>query len=218
MRVVRSTGQTIAPSDDAKLYRKLFTDGLFDDATITSLGANQVNIPALYGIMQGREFINDAETFSVELPNSDSTGYILVRFDTTTDEVGEIVSELAPYTPVYQDINGTGTVCEMVLAEYTANATQVTGITMVYKRASATDLYFPGFNIPSASATYTISNANIHADEDTCNIEIVVAQADLETFSDAEPSYTQAEGSLTITFGTALASAVHICNYKVVNL
>ena len=168
--------------------------------------------------MQGREFINDAETFSVELPNSDSTGYILVRFDTTTDEVGEIVSELAPYTPVYQDINGTGTVCEMVLAEYTANATQVTGINMVYKHASLTESFISAFDILSGSLTYTISDANIHADEDTCNIYIMVAEADKETWSDAEPTFTQAEGSVTITFGNALAADVHICNVQVINI
>lgn len=218
MRVVRRTGETISPSDDAKLYSRLFKDGLFEDATITSLGANQVSIPALYGILQGREFITDADTFLVQLPPSDATGYILVHYDTATDEIGSITSELAPYTPTYQDINGTGTVCEMVLAEYTANATQVTGITMVYKHASLTESFISAFDILSGSASHTIADANIHADEDTCNIYIMVAEADKETWSDAEPTFTQAEGSVTITFGNALAADVHICNVQVINI
>lgn len=136
-KVIRATGSNVSPAEDANLYRQMFpVDGLFADITITSLGANQVSIPAMYGIMEGRDFTTDAMTLSVELPSSDSTGYIIVRFDTTTDDVISVKSELAPYTPTYEDINLSGTVCEMIIATYTANATQVTGISMVYTRTS----------------------------------------------------------------------------------
>ncbi len=136
-KVIRATGSNVSPSEDANLYRQMFpVDGLFSDITISSLGANQVTIPAMYGIMEGRDFTTDAMTMNVSLPNSDGSGYIIVRFDTTTDDVIEIKSELAPYTPIYEDINLSGTVCEMIIATYTANATQVTGISMVYTRTS----------------------------------------------------------------------------------
>ena len=136
MKVVRATGQNVSPADDAKLFRQLIpVDGLFKDITITSLGANQVSIPAMYGIMEGRDFTTDAMTLNVDLPSSESTGYIIVKFDTTTDDVISVRSELTPYTPTYEDINGSGTVCEMIIAQYTANTTQVTAITMVYTKA-----------------------------------------------------------------------------------
>lgn len=136
MKVVRATGANVSPSEDAKLFRQIFDmDGLFADITITTLGGNQVSIPAMYGIMEGRDFTTDAMTLNCDLPNADSTGYIIVRFDTTTDEVISVKSELTPYTPTYEDINASGTICEMIIAEYTANTTQVTGVTMVYTKA-----------------------------------------------------------------------------------
>lgn len=136
-KVIRATGSNVSPAEDAKLFRQIFPDdGLFQDITITSLGSNQVSIPAMYGIMEGRDFTTDAMTLNVELPSSESTGYIIVKFDTTTDDVISVRSELTPYTPVYQDINASGTVCEMIIAQYTANTTQVTAISMVYTKTS----------------------------------------------------------------------------------
>lgn len=136
-KVIRATGSNVSPSEDAKLFRQIFPDdGLFQDITITSLGSNQVSIPAMYGIMEGRDFTTDAMTLNVDLPSAESTGYIIVGFDTTTDEVIYVKSELTPYTPTYQDINASGTVCEMIIAEYTANTTQVTAISMLYTKTS----------------------------------------------------------------------------------
>lgn len=136
-KVIRATGSNVSPSEDAKLFRQIFPDdGLFQDITITSLGSNQVSIPAMYGIMEGRDFTTDAMTLNVDLPSAESTGYIIVGFDTTTDEVIYVKSELTPYTPTYQDINASGTVCEMIIAEYTANATAVTAISMLYTKTS----------------------------------------------------------------------------------
>ena len=137
MKVIRATGSNVSPSEDARLFRQILPDdGLFQDITITSLGANQISIPAMYGIMEGRDFTTDPMNTTVTLPNSNGTGYIIIKFDTTTDEVISIKSELTPYTPVYEDINASGTVCEMIIAEYTATPTQVTDITMVYTKAA----------------------------------------------------------------------------------
>lgn len=136
-KVIRATGSNVSPAEDARLFRQMFPDdGLFQDITITSLGSNQVSIPGMYGILEGRDFTTDPMTLNVELPSSDGTGYIIVRYDTTTDDVIEVTSELAPYTVTYEDINASGTVCEMIIAEYTASTTQVTSITMVYTRTS----------------------------------------------------------------------------------
>ena len=135
-KVIRATASNVSPAEDARLFRQMFKDdGLFEDITISSLGSNQVSIPGMYGIMQGRDFTTDPMTLNVELPNSDGTGYIVVKFDTTTDQVISVYSVLAPFTPTYEDINASGTVCEMIIAQYTANTTQVTAITMVYTKA-----------------------------------------------------------------------------------
>ena len=136
-KVIRATGSNVSPAEDARLFRQMFPDdGLFQDITITSLGSNQVSIPGMYGIMEGRDFTTDPMTLNVELPNAEGTGYIVVKFDTTTDQVISVYSALAPFTPTYEDINASGTVCEMIIAEYAANTTQVTGITMVYTKTS----------------------------------------------------------------------------------
>lgn len=136
-KVIRATGSNVSPAEDARLFRQMFPDdGLFQDITITSLGSNQVSIPGMYGIMEGRDFTTDPMTLNVELPNAEGTGYIVVKFDTTTDQVISVYSVLAPYTPTYEDINASGTVCEMIIAQYTANTTQVTAISMVYTKTS----------------------------------------------------------------------------------
>lgn len=136
-KVIRTAGANVSPAEDARLFRQMLKDdGLFEDITITQTGANQVTIPGMYGIMEGRDFTTDQMTLNVELPNGTGSGYILVRFDTTTDAVISVYSHLAPYTPVYEDINANGTICEMVIATYTANTTQVTGLTMAYTKTS----------------------------------------------------------------------------------
>lgn len=133
MRVIRSAGQNVSPSDDGRLYDQIFEDGLFEDATITSLGTNNVSISALYGIICGRDFTAEAQTITVTLPESDTaTGYIYVEIDTSADNILSIGSALSPFTPTYEDINTNGAVAQMVLAEYTASTVAVTDITPVY--------------------------------------------------------------------------------------
>ena len=139
MRVVRSAGQNVSPSDDGRLYDQIFTDGLFTDASITNLGANNVALSALYGTICGRDFTAEAQNIVVTLPEGDGeyTGYIYVEIDTSSDDVITINSALAPFTPTYEDINTNGAVVQMILAEYTATALAIQSITPVYKIASA---------------------------------------------------------------------------------
>ncbi len=137
MRVIRSSGQNVSPSDDGKLYQQAFEDGLFEPTTINSLGGNLVSLGAMYGIMQGRDFTVESQSINVELPSSgNSTGYIYVQFDTTTSDVITIESALTPFTPTYDDINESGTICQMIIAEYTASAVAVTSIESKYPTAS----------------------------------------------------------------------------------
>ena len=133
MRVIRATGENISPSDDGSLFQNILDNGLFEDVTFTSLGSNQVSVPALYGILQGREFTNAAETLSVVLPGSGTaTGYIYVQYDLAANPIGTLESALAPFTPVLGEINSTDTVAQMVIATYTASAIAVTDIQPAY--------------------------------------------------------------------------------------
>ena len=155
-KVIRATGANVSPAEDARLFRQMCqADGLFYDAEITARGGGQVYIPSLYGILEGRDFTTDPINLNVELPNSDGTGYILVRFDTTTDNIISITSELAPYTPTYEDINAGGTICEMILATYTATPTQVSTITMTYSKANFGGKMDGTLNTGDTSITFT---------------------------------------------------------------
>ena len=69
--------------------------------------------------------------------------------------------------------------------------------------------------IPSGSTTKVISDASITANS---LIDIYYSNSSVSAVKDAEPSYSQASGSLTITFANALTSAVTIDAIRVTNL
>lgn len=169
MRVIRTTGQNISPSDDGSLFHQIFNDGLFEDVAISSLGSNQVSIGAMYGIMQGREFTNSADTISVALPPSGTgTGYIYVQYDLADPTVGSIGSALAPWTPTYQDLNSTGTLAQMVIATYEASAVAVTSLSPAYDLArphgAGTEIQITLASGSWSSDLYTITDSHISPD------------------------------------------------------
>lgn len=138
MRVIRSAGQNVSPSDDGRLYDQIFTDGLFEDATVTALGGNNIALSALYGVICGRDFTAEAQTINATLPEADTAnGYIYVEIDTSSDDIITIGTALAPFTPTYENINTNGAVAQMVIATYEASAVAVTSVTATYAKASA---------------------------------------------------------------------------------
>ena len=155
MRVIRSAGQNVSPSDDGRLFDQIFTDGLFEETTITHLGANNVALGAMYGIICGRDFTAEAQTVAVELPEDDAgtTGYIYVEIDTSSDDVITIGSALAPFTPTYEDLNTNGAVAQMIIAEYVASSVAITSLTPVYVMATS------GSVLPGSVATVETSPA-----------------------------------------------------------
>lgn len=195
MRVIRSSGQNISPSDDGALYNQIFSDGLFEETSIDSLGSNQVAIGAMYGIIQGREFTNSAETINVVLPSgSESMGYIYVEYDLASDPIGSIKSALAPFTPTYQDLNSTGTLAQMIIAEYTASAVAITNITPKYEMASvygaSMDLEFTllatAWSNDGTSDLYTLTDSHITPDKDiTLTYPPALTDAQFEAYQEA---------------------------------
>ena len=206
MRVLRATGENISPSDDASLFEQMFSDGLFEEATISSLGSNQVSISALYGILCGREFTNSAQTINVALPTgSDTTGYIYVQYDLAADPIGTIESALAPFTPTVEDINSTGSIAQYVLATYTASAVAVTSITPVYDIAHVHGSRYEADITLTASAwssaLYTITDS--HIDPDKLNIltyDSSLTDAQYEAYVSAQirPYGTETAGQMTL--------------------
>lgn len=155
MRVIRSAGQNVSPSDDGRLFDQIFTDGLFEETTITHLGANNVALGAMYGIICGRDFTAEAQTVAVELPEDDAgtTGYIYVEIDTSSDDVITIGTALAPFTPTYEDLNTNGAVAQMIIAEYVASSVAITSLTPTYVMATS------GSVLPGSVATVEVSPA-----------------------------------------------------------
>jgi len=139
MRLIRSTGQNVSPSDDGRLFDQIFTDGLFADTTFAMLGANNVQIGTIYGDLCGRDFTIEQQTVAVALPEGEgeTNGYIFVEIDTSAETPLSVGSALAPFTPTYEDVNVNGAVAQMIIAEYTASAVAVTSITAKYSRVSA---------------------------------------------------------------------------------
>lgn len=139
MRVIRSAGQNVSPSDDGRLFDQIFSDGLFTETSITNLGGNNISIGAMYGDLCGRDFTTEAQTLAVVLPEGEgeSTGYIYVEIDTSSEDVISVNSVLAPFTPTYEDINTNGAVAQMIIAEYTATNLNVTSVTATYPTAGA---------------------------------------------------------------------------------
>lgn len=139
MRVIRSAGQNVSPSDDGRLFDQIFSDGLFTETSITNLGGNNISIGAMYGDLCGRDFTTEAQTLAVVLPEGEgeSTGYIYVEIDTSSEDVISVNSALAPFTPTYEDINTNGAVAQMIIAEYTATNLNVTSVTATYSTAGA---------------------------------------------------------------------------------
>ena len=136
MRVVRSAGENVSPSDDGRLFAQIFDDGLFTDATFTALGTNNVQISPIYGDLCGRDFTIEQMTIQVELPEGEGTetGVIYIEIDTSSDDVITVNSALDPFTPTYEDINTNGAVAQMVIAEYTATSLGVSSVTAAYTK------------------------------------------------------------------------------------
>lgn len=139
MRVIRSAGQNVSPSDDGRLFDQIFSDGLFTETSITNMGGNNISIGAMYGDLCGRDFTTEAQTLAVVLPEGEgeSTGYIYVEIDTSSEDVISVNSALAPFSPTYEDINVNGAVAQMIVAEYTATPLAVSSVTASYTRAAA---------------------------------------------------------------------------------
>ena len=130
MKLIRWAGENVTPSDDAKIFRKFFGDGLFASVTPTYTSGT-ITIPALYGIMCGRDFTTDEETLDAILATSGTiTGQIYMYIDTEDPDYPlDLKIRNSVYALPTNDINADGIAYGIEIAQYTANTSEVTGIT-----------------------------------------------------------------------------------------
>ncbi len=128
MRLVRWPGENVSPSDDGRLYEKIFGDGLLADVDMTPAGAAKINIGPIYGIICGREFTTDATTINAALPSSGTKyGTIYAEIDTSKSSPLSIKTSISQsWTPTRQDINVSGNVAQVAIGWYGATPTAVT--------------------------------------------------------------------------------------------
>lgn len=140
MRLIRSAGETITPSDDGRLFRQMLPDGVFGSLSITVSGGDIV-LPAFKGIMCGRDFSVDAMTLTPALPTGGTvvSGKIIVRIDLTQEAGSQlsVVGVLNPYTLTTDDINESGGVLyEIEIGTYKGN---IGGVTEATSTANSVD-------------------------------------------------------------------------------
>ena len=128
------TGQNITPTDDATLY-ELFSNsqsGLIYGCNVTSLGANQLQVSAGRGMILGRSFVVEQETILADLaPSGNMMGRLSIKIDLGNAETPisfeTQVGSVLP-SPTQEELNRGGSVYEMPLATYNADAVQITNL------------------------------------------------------------------------------------------
>ncbi len=131
MKLIRYEGENVTPSDDAILYRQFLSDGLF--ATVTpTFTSGAITIPAMRGVICGRDFTTDIETLTAVLASSGTiTGQIYMWIDMEDEtyplsiKIRNSVGSLSD-----DDINNGGQYYGLEIAQYTANTSAVTGVTL----------------------------------------------------------------------------------------
>lgn len=128
------TGQNITPTDDATLY-ELFSSsqaGIIYGCNVTSLGANQLQVSAGRGLILGRSFVVEQETILADLaPSGNMKGRLSIKIDLGNAETPisfeTQVGSVLP-SPTQEQLNRGGSIYEMPLATYNADAVQITDL------------------------------------------------------------------------------------------
>ena len=130
MKLIRYEGENVTPSDDAILYRTFLSDGLFKAVTPT-FTSGAITIPAMRGVICGRDFTTDEEELTGVMAGSGTiTGQIYMWIDMEDEtyplsiKIRNSVGSLSD-----DDINNGGQYYGLEIAQYTANTSEVTGVT-----------------------------------------------------------------------------------------
>lgn len=128
------TGHTVPAVTDARLYNKLIAgkSGIVEGVDPTAAGGLVVHVTDGWLIICGRLITVEAEDITVTAATSGSKGgRLMIRID-TSDSTNPIswksVAAGNSYTPVQEDINGSGTVYEFTVATYTVTQVSVENV------------------------------------------------------------------------------------------
>lgn len=125
----------VTPKDDAILYDWLLrrSTGVMEGCTVTSLGANQLQVAAGRLVVMGRQVVIEQETILATLSASGTVnGRMLVHIDLNDSATPiKFLTQAAETLPdlAQEDINHGGTVYEYPLATYQVDQTQISGLT-----------------------------------------------------------------------------------------
>ena len=134
--LLQYNGSNVTPQDDAILYNFIVQDsGVLFGCTVTHLGAGQLQVADGRGIIQGRNFVIEAQTVQATLAESGTLpGRLIIQVDVAnSEEPISFVTQAQNPLPdlVQEDINGSGSIFQLPLATYTAEVTQISGLTSV---------------------------------------------------------------------------------------
>ena len=126
-------GSAVKPADDARLYSFMLNNktGIVEGVEITHLGANQLKVSAGWGICCGRMFEVEEEIVNTAVSASgEIKGRLIINIDTSADAPASFVTQAAAALPnlIQEDINGSGIVYQIPLAEYTVNELQCSNL------------------------------------------------------------------------------------------
>ena len=126
-------GSAVKPADDARLYSFMLNNktGIVEGVEITHLGANQLKVSAGWGICCGRMFEVEEEIVNTAVSASgEIKGRLIINIDTSADVPASFVTQAAAALPklIQEDINGSGIVYQIPLAEYTVNELQCSNL------------------------------------------------------------------------------------------
>jgi len=138
----QTAGCNVKPIDDARLFEFMSQGktGIVEGVEITHLGANQLKVSSGWGICQGRMFEITEETINAQTSaNGELKGRLVLNIDTSADVPATFITQAAASLPALtqEDINGSGTVYQMPLAEYTIDELTISALVSVTPRIVA---------------------------------------------------------------------------------
>lgn len=132
--VYQSDGTHVPPIADGKLYEFLSgsTVGVILGCKVTSLGGLQLQVSSGWILIKGRLIAIQQETISAKPSTGGQiNGRLLLHLDVSSDDApGTWVTQAASVLPslTQEDINGSGTIYEMPLAQYKVDQLSVSGL------------------------------------------------------------------------------------------
>lgn len=129
----QADGSLVTPLDDARLYALLSgsASGVVSGCTVTALGGLQLRVAEGWGLVQGRVFVVEEETLTVQASAGGSVpGRLLLHLDTQSETPAAFLSQAGSPLPALtqEEINAAGSVYELPLATYTVSELSVSNL------------------------------------------------------------------------------------------